>query len=282
MFRSSRLRRISVWAVVAFGGVGYALGVAVAIVLLSAPDAASGAAAQAGTCESVGLVTLGTTGLCTHGPDPAPPGDDASVADAAVFGAAADSSLAVCTGNGTDGRRVQILYARPSGAPSRLTEYLSSFQRWSAEASQIYTDSAAQTGGQRFIRFAHNSGCVIGVESVTLSAAAAADFNVMINELTSMGYGSSSRKYLIFLDVTHPEYCGLGTVYPDDSPATTNTNNSVKGYSVIFNGCWSSTRTIAHELGHNMGAVQSTAPNATTWSHCTDEWDIMCYADGSG
>jgi hypothetical protein len=104
----------------------------------------------------------------------------------------------------------------------------------------------------------------------------------MVRELTAKGYGSASRKYLVFLDATRPDICGLGTVYPDDSAGTGNTNNVVKGYAVVFNGCWSSTGTIAHELGHNFGAVQASAPNATSWSHCTDEWDLMCYLDGSG
>lgn len=253
-----------------------------AVVLLASPDGVSGAAAQAGSCEAVGLVSVGDSGLCTHGPDPALPGVDPAAADAAAASAAADMSLAVCTGNGTDGRRVQVLYARREDSPSRLDQYRPSFRRWSVQASQLYTDSAAQTGGERFIRFTHDSGCVIGIDSVTLTAAAAGDFNTMVRELTAKGYGRSDRKYLIFLDVTHPDYCGLGTTYPDDSAGTGNTNNAAKGYAVVFNGCWSSTGTIAHELGHNFGAVQASAPNATSWSHCTDEWDVMCYQDGSG
>jgi hypothetical protein len=37
-----------------------------------------------------------------------------------------------------------------------------------------------------------------------------------------------------------------------------------------------------HELTHNMGGVQSTAPHHTSYGHCYDEHDVMCYDDGSG
>jgi hypothetical protein len=279
--RSICLRRAGAGVIILVAITAYLAGIAVALAVLGGSDG-PGDVLAAGTCESVGLISVGDTGLCTHGPDPAPPGEDPATISPAEFGPAADFSSAVCTGTGTDGRRVQVIYARRFDAPNRLNEYLSSFRTWSAQASQIYTDSAAQTGGERYLRFVHDSGCVIDVDSVTLSAAGASDFNTMVGELTAKGYSSSNRKYLVFLDVNNDDICGLGTVYPDDSAGTGNTNNVVRGYALIYNGCWSNTRTIVHELGHNFGAVQASAPNATSWSHCTDEWDIMCYEDGSG
>jgi hypothetical protein len=278
-WRHPRRRAAVLIALIAVGGAIYLAGIAAAVFVLSGSGES---AAAAGTCEAAGLISVGDSGLCTHGPDTPPPGVNPATVDEPVFEAAADFSKAVCTGSGTDGRRIQVIYARRSDQPSRLTEYLPSFRTWSAQASQIFTDSAAQTGGQRYLRFVHNSSCVIDVDSVTLTAAGASNFSQMVYELTNKGYGRSDRKYLVFLDVTDDDICGLGTVYPDDWVSTGNTNNIVKGYALIYNGCWSSTRTISHELSHNFGAVQSSAPNSTAWSHCTDEWDIMCYEDGSG
>ncbi len=282
----NRCRRARALTAILFISAALVVGVWAALHLVEKPTTTEAnsrlAAAQTGTCEAAGLVSIGNTGLCTHGPDPVPPGSDLTTINAADVTGTAVSSKAVCTGTGTDGRRVQVLYARQSGAASRLSAYLPSFRTWAAQGSQIYTDSAAQTGGQRFLRFVHDSNCVIDVDEVTLTSAGMADFTTMVNELTAQGYGSSSRKYLIFLDGQDGDYCGRGTTIPDDSPDLTNGNNSSKGYALVYNGCWSNTRTIAHELAHTFGAVQRSAPNATLWSHCTEEWDIMCYADGDG
>lgn len=53
-------------------------------------------------------------------------------------------------------------------------------------------------------------------------------------------------------------------------PAPDNYNNRTASFGRTDAQCRNSI-TISHELGHNLGAVQNSAPNAQT-SHCTDEW----------
>jgi hypothetical protein len=78
-------------------------------------------------------------------------------------------------------------------------------------------------------------------------------------------------------------------VYYDDSASTTPGVNASNGnpwvpgeVARIDNGCWGLSNSVeAHELMHNLGGVQQSAPHATPANHCTDDADRMCYADGS-
>ena len=101
----------------------------------------------------------------------------------------------------------------------------------------------------------------------------------MVGELRAQGYNRTDRIYLSFTDAN--VYCGLGTLKSDDRPGSVNSNNSGPNYSRVDTGCWSGS-VAAHELMHNLGGVQNSAPNASGAYHCIDEYDIMCYSDGGG
>jgi hypothetical protein len=239
------------------------------------------------TSYAQGEMTCGPDGLCSHGPDPAPPGVDPAVPDDPVDFQA--SSFAICDGNGVSGKRVQVMYVHAADTPDRYSEFVDSFRGWAAEGDAVYQNSAQETGGMRYIRFVHDADCRITVLRITVSSTGDDNFWNLTDELKwQLGFTDPDRKYLVFLDRNHPDICGQADVIPwradptaDDPNPADNPNNNTYGFAVIYNGCWSSNVTIAHELGHTFGAVQGTSPNHSQWDHCTDEWDVMCYDDGS-
>lgn len=226
---------------------------------------------------------------CTHGPDAAPDGIDVRVERAPET--AAETTLrpdpgtaaeTICTGDGSTGPRVQLVYANITGKTDRSATYAASFQTWAAAMDAVYDRSAAETGGSRRIKFVHDAACKPIVNKTTLSTAAANDFETTVNELTAQGFNRNDRKYLVWVDAN--VYCGIGEIYSDDRAGANNYNNVYSEIARVDNGCWGvvGQSVEAHELMHNLGGVQGTAPNATAYSHCTDESDRMCYADGSG
>jgi hypothetical protein len=227
----------------------------------------------------------GTTS-CTHGPDPAPEGIDVRQERELPEAQAASAPDLVCEGDGTSGYRVQAIYARPADRADRSATVVPSIPTWAAQADGAFADSAATMGGTRRLRFVTNPDCTLDVDVVTLSAAAGNSFQTMIQELRDLGYTSSDRKYLVWMDEVG-SYCGIAQMYPDDRSAQTNWNNGgIAMFARVDSACWghggSSSSTEAHELVHTLGGVQSSAPHATGNGHCTDEYDVMCYVDGQG
>ncbi|GAA2392450.1 RICIN domain-containing protein [Dactylosporangium salmoneum] len=214
------------------------------------------------------------------------PGSDGGFAVLADS-APADGSAAVtmgsagvaCDGDGVTGKRVQVLYVRDAGTASRFSAYLESFRTWSAGVDTIYNASAQETGGERHVRFVTTADCKVDVREVELPAGGMATFDATINGLKSLGYNRTDRKYMIFGDAT--VYCGIGTFAGDTQAGASNRSNGGPGYGRSDSGCWAAS-VAAHELGHNLGAVNNNAPNSSKAGHCLDEYDIMCYNDSGG
>jgi hypothetical protein len=231
--------------------------------------------AREGPC--VGAYKLGASNRCTHGPDAAPEGVNVKVdVDAIRFLPFAPLPKVQCDGDGISGKRVQVIYARSSDQPNRYGTYVNSIRQWAAESDEIYRDSAAETGGERHIRFVHNSSCVLTVPHVIMSPTGDDSFTNTQVELAAQGYNLTTRKYMIFVDAN--VYCGIGNIKNDDQPGAANLNNGGPSYGRTDAGCWGGT-TPAHELMHNIGGVQLSAPHSSGGWHCTDEWDLECYSD---
>src|SRR5262249_22474891 len=128
-----------------------------------------------GTFEVAGKAKSGEA-LCTHGPDPAPDGVDVRVDRAPEpatvnaldggSGVAAATAGVQCYGTGSDGYRVQLIYARASDVADRYATYAASFAQWAANVDLMTDASAAETGGSRHVRFVTDGSCTPIVDRV--------------------------------------------------------------------------------------------------------------------
>lgn len=216
--------------------------------------------------------------LCTHGPDPAPRGTNVHVSVAPVAAASAAAQV-TCDGDGSSGKRVQVVYARAADMPDRYDAYLSSIQQWAAGVDAIFSASALETGSDRHVRYVHDAACQPVVANVVLPPAGDDSFGNTILALQDLGYARDDRKYMVFVDAT--VYCGIATTAADDLADAANIHNSGQFYTRVDAGCWNDP-TAAHELMHTMGGVQLSAPHSSGNFHCVDESDRMCYKDGAG
>ena len=243
---------------------------------------------------------------CTHGPDPIPAGvdlrpgqdptfrrEEISPSGTRIASAESDGTVG-CYGNGTDGYRVQLMYARESSSPDRYFDYEARFREWASYVDDIFNASAAKTGGIRHVRFVTDSQCRPTIERITLPSGAVNDFSDTLDELDDRGFDGVDRKYLIWVDTTKPRYCGIATTWDDFTASAipgVNANNGNPDYGPfaarIDTTCWGQHfSTEAHELLHTFGGVlgwsspSQAPPHATDAGHCTDESDRLCYADG--
>ncbi len=234
---------------------------------------AAGCSPEPSDPPAVGVVAEveipGAPNALTHGNDPLPPkppGLTAQVAPEFPW---------PCEGTGTEGRRVQLLYVH--GGADNLAALRSTFEVQARQIEGTFLTSARETGGERLLRFVTDASCALSVLPVQVSSTALSSFDQMITELRNQGFTDPNRAYHAWVDANF--YCGIGTVYSDDRP-TGNLNESNAQYARSDRQCWTA-QVAAHEIVHNLGGVQNSAPNSTGGLHCRDEFDVMCYADGA-
>jgi hypothetical protein len=231
-------------------------------------------------CNGGQVVNLpnGTIG-CTHGPDPVPIGAPAT--DWRLMQPAATPTV-TCVDDGQSGSRVQAVYVVASDRPNRSAEVVPQIRRWIADVDSIFSGSSAPAGVDMTVRWVHDQNCVVDVATVVVPPNGDDTFFDTIEALDAAGYGEAGRHYLAWVDAS--EYCGIAVNYADDSVGPENWNNGGQPlWARVDRECWGRDGLVeAHELTHMLGSVQPSAPNATPFGHCTDEYDIMCYQDGPG
>ncbi|PLS75477.1 MAG: hypothetical protein CYG61_07050, partial [Actinobacteria bacterium] len=179
------------------------------------------------------------------------------------------------------GNRVQAVYAVASDRTDRFESVAPLIRTWAAATDGAFARSAAETGGERHVRWVTNPDCTLSLLHVRLSPTGDDSVDNTDAELAAQGLDRRDRKYLVWTDAN--VYCGIAGLYDDDRAGPTNANNGTAPalFGRIDTGCWGRSRSVeAHELMHTLGGVQSSAPHATpAGGHCTDEYDLMCYAD---
>jgi hypothetical protein len=207
--------------------------------------------------------------LHSHGDDRLPPKPPALAAQTPP------QAAWPCEGDGTTGRRVQFVYGHPAGGAS-LSTLRPALEGYAKQVEGTFLTSAQATGGSRLVRFVTDNGCALSIVDVTLSPTGIATLNGTISELSVAGLNRPDRIYHAWVDAA--VYCGIGTVQNDDRAAADNASETRAGYSRSDRSCWGYAE--PHEIVHNMGGVQLSAPHSTGGWHCFDEYDLMCYADG--
>lgn len=196
--------------------------------------------------------------------------------------AMADPPRVTCDGDGASGKRVQLVYVRGNAQADRYPELLPQFQQFAVEVDGLFVEASTRqgtAGGVRHVRYVHDASCVAAVANVVIPQASMANEFTVQAALAERGYDRTDRKYLVWWD---RDACGLAfPTADDDSPGPGNAWNSGPHYAMLGaqGGCfgWPAS---GHELLHTLGAVNGSAPHATSGGHCWDDEDIMCYDDG--
>lgn len=257
-----------------------AMGIAVASTQhVSSPVAGAGrAVTMSSICPWFSVAIPQLPRACSHSDIASPVESEARRAGAS--GADAAPLRLLCSDGLASGPRIQVVYAHFGSSPDRLRSMRRSINNIVARANGVFVSSARVQHGYRALRVVQSRCGVPAITDVTLPPAARADFDVTIAALIAQGLNRPDRKYLVFTDAT--DFCGIGSVYNDDSPGADNLNNGGQSYARVDRrrGCWSGV-IAAHEITHMLGAVQLSAPDSTDRNHCTDGFDVMCYRDGS-
>ena len=143
----------------------------------------------------------------------------------------------------------------PGGGP----EPLLGRPRWDpggdhAKNALLSSESIASGGPSADFRVVCDGAGEIRVDSFTSPGSS---FQSIVGAARSAGFSLETRNYTIFYDGSGG--CGIGSYANDERLTASNRSNQGGGYAVAYQGCW--TEVPMHENGHNMGAVQYSAPN---------------------
>ena len=202
------------------------------------------------------------------------------------------------------GYKEHAVYMIPSDGPDRFGMFAGPIQSDALAASALL-----ETSYGRAIRFDLGTSCGSQYLDITVVRMAATraqleaagqtgtgTFDMVSKALDAAGLptiqstdslskaAQYTRNWVVWLDgPAPPGTCGQASIYDDPSRRDTNLNNYGGKVAVVFpNGddAFCSSNAVRHEIGHNLGALQPSAPHAFDGSHCNDAIeDTMCYSN---
>jgi hypothetical protein len=193
----------------------------------------------------------------------------------------------------------KVVYAYPSDRPNNFAAWRDAIQ---ANVSLIGRFMGAQSGGRRAPRIDMGTSC--GLDYVDIQVVPLPlerihyedDFDRLEAAVRAQFTHAADhrRNVVVFADglssLPPGHWWGLGSSWLDDSHGAGNISNHGDLFSALWipdgepvpaagaDGWWP--EGMLHEMTHNLGAVQDSAPSSTLNGHCTDGFDVMCYADG--
>jgi hypothetical protein len=195
------------------------------------------------------------------------------------------------------GPTVHAIYLYPSNGPNRFSQFAAMFQADAAQASALveglYGDTGVRFDMRKDAPTAKNPDGVFLDITVVKSKynakqlGSSRQFTMVRDELVARGFTNADKKYVVWLDAAS-RYCGQGELYQDTTRDPALNNNQKRTTSIVYrpysttnaDGGFCRGRTLLHEVGHNLGALQNVAPNAFDGAHCNDDNnDVMCYTD---
>lgn len=183
---------------------------------------------------------------------------------------------------------VHLVYLHPADVKPRT--FLLPMLEADARAAQAFL----QTTTGRSVRFDEVVvGSTVRLDVTTVKSryragqlGGASQFELVKDDLARAFPSSETprKKYVAWLDAPS-QYCGQGELYGDPRRSSSNSND-LRTTAVVYrpyaasgsDGGFCRGRTLLHELGHNLGALQAVAPNSFDDAHCDDDAnDVMCY-----
>jgi hypothetical protein len=197
--------------------------------------------------------------------------------------------------------QIKVAYAYPNDLTDRSAAWSDALQ---ANVSNIGQYLGLQSGGRRAVRFDMGTNCgtqYVDVQIVPLphpssyylALSDTLEFDAIRDDVHAALAGSSAPRdvFVVADGLSKGGLYGIGEVYDDPSfgtdvagPGNIHNAGGLTGIMYVQANTTPSPSgmqptVMLHEMTHNLGGVQLSAPHATSYAHCTDGQDVMCYAD---